>query len=53
MLVIKTSMPLPPDRDLVHHSDRPVHQIAAWAWELGKNSTRSLAENSGFVADRG
>jgi len=37
VLVIKTSMPLPPDRDLVHHSDRPVHQIAAWAWELGKN----------------
>ena len=37
VLVIKTSMPLPPDRDLLHHSDRPVHQIAAWAWELGKS----------------
>eukprot|EP01045_Picozoa_sp_COSAG04_P011952 COSAG04_NODE_787_length_10305_cov_16.992553_5_plen_186_part_00 len=42
VLVIKTSMPLPPDRDLLHHSDRPVHQIAAWAWELGKQPKRRV-----------
>ena len=42
-LVIKTSMPLSPDRDLLHHSDRPVHQVAAWAWELGYDVSDAMA----------
>jgi glycosyltransferase involved in cell wall biosynthesis len=42
-LVIKTSMPLPADRGQLHHSDRPVHQVAAWAWELGYDVSDAMA----------
>lgn len=42
-LIIKTSMPLPPDENLMHHSDRPVHQVAAWAWELGYDVSDAMA----------
>ena len=42
-LIIKTSMPLPPDKDQLHHSDRPVHQVAAWAWELGYDVSAAMA----------
>jgi len=43
-LVIKTSMPLPPDgQELLHQSDRPVHQVAALAWELGHDVSDAMA----------
>lgn len=42
-LIIKTSMPLPPDKDQLHHSNRPVHQVAAWAWELGYDVSAAMA----------
>lgn len=42
-LLIKTSMPMPPDKDLLHHSDRPVHQVASWAWELGWDVSTAMA----------